>query len=327
VRGLAFTNDGKRLLSASHDGTLREWDVAAALRSGARLQFADTAYHGCESPDGAMLAVGFAHGDLRVFATGGGRELRRFETPGGWINRVQWSADGSRLMSAGQDGVVIWDSASGAKLRALATAGGVDCAALAADGATVAAVSRDNKARLWDAASGELRFELAFPQPQSGVALSPDGRTLAIAGAAGAALHDAASGAVRCKLEGHRGRVRAVEFHPGGEALATAGDDGTVALWRTADGASLATIAAHDNGVLCLDFSPDGKRLATGGGDDRLRLWDVATRAAVLTIDAKDMYCLSWNRDGTRLWVLPLAKEGYCLDAMPLRERAARGPR
>jgi WD40 repeat protein len=216
-------------------------------------------------------------------------------------------------MSAGLRGVNIHDLRDGSNLASFSTPDGVDCAALAPDGRAVAAVSRDAKARLWDIATGELRFERSFERAQYGIAFAPDGATLAIVGSAGAALHDATTGELRVPLEGHSGRLRAVDFDPTGATLATAGSDGTVRVWRAVDGELLATEHAHDQGVIALAFSPDGTRLATAGSDDRMRLWDTATCEPVLTLDAKEMYCVSWSRRGDRLWVVPLASRAFCL--------------
>jgi WD40 repeat protein len=174
-------------------------------------------------------------------------------------------------------------------------------------------VSRDLKARAWDVETGERLFEVALERTPRAIAFSPDGGAIAIAGEAGAALHDPASGAVRIALGTHR--AKAVAYAPSGELVATACDDGAVRLWRAADGSLLDTLAAHDQGAQCLAFSPDGKRLATGGADDRLALWDVATRALVLSREVRDVYCVAWSRDGARLWVLPLAKRAICLEA------------
>ena len=63
--------------------------------------------------------------------------------------------------------------------------------------------------------------------PLQSNAVSPDGRLLAAVGEDGTAvLFDVESGELLQRLEGHRGHVRDVVFHPAGEWLATGGEDG-----------------------------------------------------------------------------------------------------
>ncbi|MCK5944029.1 MAG: WD40 repeat domain-containing protein, partial [Planctomycetes bacterium] len=312
VADLAFLPDGK-LLSASHDGTVRVWDAEQAGRR--RIDgFAAPAYHGVESPDGKTLAVGFADGSLRLYATATGRETRALREGGGWVNWLVWSADGARLLSAGQDGIEVHRIADGVREHELTEAKGVDAAAWSADGGLVAAVSRDHKVRVWELPAARLRWELDVGKTQYGIAFAPDGARLATVGSAGVFVHDVVDGAIEQRLAGHRGRTRAVQFAPDGALLASAGDDATVRLWRTSDWQPAGVLDAHDNGVRCLSFSPDGRRLATGGADDRLVVWDVASRAATLRLDANDMYCLSWARTGERLWVVPIQRYAFRMD-------------
>jgi hypothetical protein len=77
-------------------------------------------------------------------------------------------------------------------------------------------------------------------------------------------------------LSAQAGAVASVAFSPSGQLLATAGDDGTVKLWRVADGVLLRTISAHAGYVASVTFSPDGSLLATAGEDGAVKLWRVA---------------------------------------------------
>src|SRR5262249_62097187 len=75
-------------------------------------------------------------------------------------------------------------------------------------------------------------------------------------------------------LGGHTEEVFAVEFHPDGRRLATAGPDRAVRLWDLARGEEVVRLQGHTDFVWSLAFSPDGATLASGSGDFAVRLWD-----------------------------------------------------
>ena len=76
--------------------------------------------------------------------------------------------------------------------------------------------------------------------------------------------------------------VSSVALAPGGDLLATAGDDHVVRIWDR-EGKLLRRLAAHDDWVRSAVFSPNGI-LATAGQDRRIQLWDTATDAPFRTL-------------------------------------------
>jgi tetratricopeptide (TPR) repeat protein len=112
-----------------------------------------------------------------------------------------------------------------------------------------------------------------------------------------------------------------VAFHPEGQLLATAGQDGTFCLWAIASGAAIAQFgeAGRDENqvtepdrkrdrpaaatITRLAFSPDGRRLAAANPQRPLEIWDVAAGrvALVLDWDGEGVSSAAWSADGQRL--------------------------
>jgi len=89
----------------------------------------------------------------------------------------------------------------------------------------------------------------------------------------------------------------------GGLRIASAGQDGTVAVWDPSTGKTLLTYRGHTGAVLAVAWSPDGTRLASGGADRSVQVWDAATGKTLATYSGHDaqINALAWSPDGQRL--------------------------
>ncbi len=284
-----FDPTGRRVATASADGTAQVWDVATGKPLSPELVHKGPVNQAEFRSDGGRLVTASEDGALRVWELDGdspptGPALRMEH--GASVRFALFSPDGRRVISAGADGKLrCWDASNGRPVGTARTIGSppIDLA-VSSDGHRLATASKDGIARLWRIEGGRLTASRNLPHPRvRRLAFSPDGARLSTASEAGTArTWDATTGEPISPPITHGRWVSQVEFSPDGALVATASEDGTARAWDARTGRPHGTEGAamrHATGVGEVAFSPDGARVVTAGLDGMARIWDVASGA------------------------------------------------
>ena len=318
VNSAAFSPDGKRVVTASVDGTARVWDAASGCRARHPRR-----PHRAEStaPRSAPTASGSSQ-PLWTGRRGCGMPWAAPRSPPseghtGGIHSTAFSPDGKRIIimpihdiitdvtASWDDTARLWDGKPGPRSPpSKATRAGSNSFVFSPDSKRVLTTSDDRTARLWDAASGAA---LATLKGQDwSAAFSPDGKRVVTTSFDNTAydhtarLWDAKTGVALASLEGHQDTVWTAVFSPHGARVVTASNDNTSRVWDGKTGAPLASLKGHTDGVRSAVFSPDGKRVITASKDNTARVWNAASGAVLATLEG-NFRSAAFSPDGKRV--------------------------
>ena len=156
---MAFSPDGKRIVSGSDDNTVKVWDARTGQEVLTLKGHTDGVISVAFSPDGKRIA----QRQLRQDGEGVGRRTRarRLLTLKGhtdYVTSVAFSPDGKRIVSGSRDKTVkVWDAADGPgdSSPSRDTPASVSSVAFSPDGKRLVSGSWDKTVKVWDAATGQ----------------------------------------------------------------------------------------------------------------------------------------------------------------------------
>ncbi len=274
VRALAFSPDGKQLLSQSNS-EVSVWDVQTGhLAKTTIANSMSWLVSMAVSPDNTTLAAGMSDGRIQVFDLVTGNTRGTVQAHRDNVETVAF--DTNRLASLSYDGTVkIWDVGSLTLLATLTDHFSTDNAVISSDGNFVAFADEDDsnhgQISLWKQGSPYPTLFASDLYRIKGLAIAP-GSTLLSAGSRDGNIYSWDLKTIGLKLHMHDfADVWTVAFSPDGLTLASGGYNNAVALWNTGTGklrASLDVFVTPDvMGLLTISvlvYSPDGNHLFIG---------------------------------------------------------------
>ncbi|KAI5117200.1 hypothetical protein M0805_004970 [Coniferiporia weirii] len=290
IECVAYSLDGRHIVSGSRDKTLKIWDAQTGDAVGEPLTgHEDWVRSVAYSPDGRHIVSGSHDRTLRIWDAqtrdAVGEPLTGHED---WVSSVAYSPDGRHIVSGSCDRTLrIWDAhtknAVGEPLTGHSEP--VHSVAYSSDGRHIVSGSYDKTLRIWDAHTGDAVGELTgHSDSVTSVALSPDGRHI-VSGSYDATLRiwDAQTGdAVGEPLTGHEDWVSSVAYSPDGRHIVSGSRDWTLRIWDAQTGDAVGEpLTGHSYTVRSVAYSPDGRHIVSGSRDWTLKIWDAQTRDAV----------------------------------------------
>jgi len=284
------------VVSASDDDSLKIWTVLPdgdGSEQGARSDLQGKIFH--FSPDGNRILgrIGKRSQIGQIYDATSREVLHTLEGHTAKINTMNWSLDGTKIVSASNDSIRLWDPSTGELLHALEgeTRVNSDCC-FSPDGVTIAVASWDNKLRIWNTTTVELEMVLeGHTHWVQGCSFSADGHYLASTSDDGALrIWDAVSGRmlhVFPQTHQASGFYPATPvFSPDGKLIATCVDKETIQLWDMESGQTAFVVSGSYFPRPACVYSPDGKLLATSHAEE-VFIWDAANGKKLRTFGSR----------------------------------------
>ncbi|HEX2876150.1 MAG TPA: caspase family protein [Polyangiaceae bacterium] len=304
IEALALASDGRNLVTASSDGSLKVWDVetSAMLRT---FQTKSPVRSVRLMPDGRRALAGYQSGDIVLWDLATGEQVFTLSGDKSSVDALAIAPDGVRAYSgssmAGSQ-LAVWDLAERRQVQSIeAHPYGIHTLALSADGRYLASGggTRDGRVKIRDTQSFKVLKKLGNePLSVEALAFSPDGKTLAVGVDKAITLWDVASGSARQKLTGHRDFVLDVAFSADGLQLISAAFDHRVRLWNTSTGRLVRELTGSD--FTAAVFAADGRRAITGDWYGGAKLWDLSSGTVLRPFagEARDLTAVRVTPDG-----------------------------
>lgn len=278
LRGVAFSVDGKRLLTAADDNLIHVWDSTTGK--------AIETFAGHKAPVGAI-----ATGPNGLVVSGS-----QDQTAAVWTTNPTWSLVG-QLGPKKETPLDLAGSPFAARVLSLAFSR--DGKWLATGGGEA---SRSGELFIWDVAAQTMakEFKDAHSDTVMSIEFSRDGKYL-VTGAADkfVKLWDLAAGKLVKAFEGHTHHVLGVSIKADNSLIASAGADNAIKIWNVETGEQARTIPGYAKQVTSIRFLGVTENVVSCGGDKTVRFHNATngSQPRAFAGGTDFMYCAAASRD------------------------------
>ncbi len=309
VLAVAFSPDGKRLVSSGNDGTNHLWDPLTGKLLESLSGHQESVTELTFNPTGTLLATGSLNSTIKVWNLPEPHLVRTIRGHAGAVEGLTFSPDGRRLASASRDGTIkIWDPTEdqGAFLIQGSPTDLLDRnykyrVHFSPDGTRVSASNSTRSLVISDAVTGQ---EMRRLHGYRTLKWAPDGNLVAAVKGSTVVLLDPNTGAEKRAFTGLTPSRPPAEiaFHPDGRHMAAVweskvGQPSQVVIWDRQTGQEQFSvpgpITMRPRVVGWLAFSPDGTRLAATQGGLDVKVWDPRSGQELCTLQGHTAFVLA----------------------------------
>ncbi|EUC67742.1 WD40-repeat protein (notchless protein), related protein, putative, partial [Rhizoctonia solani AG-3 Rhs1AP] len=314
VLSVAFSPDGRHLVSGSKDETIIVWDTyTGAIALGPLKGHSDEIYSVTFSPDGQMIASGSGDLTIRLWdaSTGAavadplrghmdlvtmvafpsdGRKLASCSSHTDLVWPIAFSHDGRWIASGGtqKDNIIVWDTLTGSVVLGPLSGHTDDVASVAftPDDTRIVSSSNDGTIRIWDAHPQNKGPGQKHEFSVGPVAFLHNHTQLISCTSTGLLkiwdMHTGTTIPLEFEEQAEAAMIHSITVSPQDTLVAVGTIDLTIPVWSVLTGKlGCQLVTGLNSPIRCLGFSPNGAQLCSGSDDATTAVWDIDTGTMV----------------------------------------------
>ncbi|XP_041833714.1 apoptotic protease-activating factor 1 isoform X2 [Melanotaenia boesemani] len=290
IKCSTWTADGKRIICAARNAVLVfDVDTSDMLLEIRTNRLSTVQYcHAC--PTSNLLAIAFSNYTVELWDLEENQKKADCSGHLSWVYRVQFSPDGSQLLSCSDDQTVrLWETEKVHTSSAVCLKRDSDVL-FQDEKIVVSAADNCNRLQVRDGKTGSVLFQseeklsrircTCMCREPSVVGFGQEDGTVQVL--------EVPSGKLLATLLGHTKTVLHCQFSQNGHTLFTSSEDSTIRVWKWKTG-EWKVLQGHKEQVRCfslLSVSPNDTRLLSWSFDGTVKVWDTESGEKLQDIEA-----------------------------------------